>query len=179
MSAARGCLAAAFAMSLAAPVLGQESKSSGIAKELVAALDAAKLGSIAAPDPAQPDVYVAALYVPGIQLLTVSAKYSVPTLLKDKLAKKEYREIYLDLNSASIPSSKVFVEDLGADGLRAKRSENQPFDSYEAAGKRIAFDGNPSRQRLSEEEYLKTFSAADERYSHMLTVLLTQLKNNP
>ena len=44
MSAARGCLAAAFAMSLAAPVLGQESKSSGIAKELVAALDAAKLG---------------------------------------------------------------------------------------------------------------------------------------
>ena len=73
----------------------------------------------------------------------------------------------------------MFVEDLGADGLRAKRSENQPFDSYEAAGKRIAFDGNPSRQRLSEEEYLKTLSAADERYSHMLTALLTQLKKNP
>jgi hypothetical protein len=176
MNAARGCLAAAFAMSLAAPALGQESKSSGIAKELVAALDAAKLDSIAAPDPAQPDVYVAALYFPGIQLLTVSAKYSVPTLLKEKLAKKDYREIYLDLNGASIPASKVFVEDHGADGLRAKRSENQPFDSYEAAGKRIAFDGNPGRQKLSEEEYMKTFSAADEVYSHMLTALLAQLK---
>ena len=71
MSAARGCLTAAFVLSLAAPVLGQESKSSTIAKELVAALDAAKLDSIAAPDPAQPDVYIAALYFPGIHLLTV------------------------------------------------------------------------------------------------------------
>ena len=48
--------------------------------------------------------------------------------------------IYLDLNGASIPSSKVFVEDLGADGLRAKRNENQPFDVYESAGKRTDFD---------------------------------------
>lgn len=179
MNAARGCLATIVALSLAAPAVGQESKSSGIAKALATALDAAKLDSIAAPDPTQPDVNVAALYFPGAQLLVVSAKYSVPTLLKDKLARREYREIYLDLNGASIPASKVFVEDFGADGLRAKPSENQAFDSYEAAGTRTAFDGNLSKPRRSEPEYLKMFAEADDVYRRMLTALLAQLKQTP
>ena len=57
-------------------------------------------------------------------MMVVSAKYSVPQLLDDKLAKKDYRDVYIDLNSASIPETKIFIEDLGADGLKAKREEN-------------------------------------------------------
>lgn len=51
-----------------AVVSAQESKSSSLAKQLAAALDAGKLDSIAAKDPASPDVFAAALYFPGMQL---------------------------------------------------------------------------------------------------------------
>jgi hypothetical protein len=103
----------------------------------------------------------------------VSARYAAPVLLNDKLAKKEYREIYIDLHSASIAETKVFIEDPGADGLKAKRTEGQP---YEGGGKRTAFDGDWKGQKLSEEEYLKAFSAADEQYSRMLTALISALR---
>jgi hypothetical protein len=171
-----GCLAGVLALSLAATVLAQEPKSAALAKQLAAALEAAKLDSIAAKDPAAPDVFFGALYFPGIQLLVVSAKYTVPALLNEKLSKKEYRDVYIDLNSASVPESKIFVEDLGADGLKAERNENQPYDTYEAAGKRTAFDSDWKKQKLSKEDYMKVFAVADERYAQMLTALLAQLK---
>ena len=176
---ARGCLAGVFAVSLSAPAQAQEPKSAPLAKQLAAALDAAKIDSIAAKDTTAPDVFIGALYFPGVQLLVVSAKYTAPILLLDKLAKKEYRDIYIDLNSAAEPNSKVFIEDLGVDGLQAKREENRPFDSAESMGKRTAFDGDWKKQQLSEQEYMKIFSAADERYSQMLAALLAQLNKAP
>ncbi len=173
---ARGCLAGVLAMSLSATVLAQEPKSAALAKQLAAALDAAKLDSVATKDPSAPDVFIGALYFPGVQLLVVSAKYTAPVLLVDKLAKKEYRDVYIDLHSASVPESKIFVEDLGADGLKAERSENQPYDTYEAAGKRMMFDSDWKKQKISKEDYMKAFAADDERYSEMLAMLLAQLK---
>jgi hypothetical protein len=168
--------AAVVVLSLSTAASAQESKSAPLAKQLAAALDAAKLDSIAAKDPSAPDIFVAALYFPGVQLLVVSAKYSVPQLLTERLLKKEYRDTYLDLHGASVPASKVVVEDPGADGLKAKREENQAFDSYEADGKRTMFDGDWKKQKLSEQDYMKAFSAADERYTQILTALIAQLK---
>src|ERR1700730_865804 len=159
----RARLTAVSSVLRASVTSAQEAKSPALARELAAALDAAKLTSLAAKDPSQPDRYVAALYFPGSQLLVVSARYSAPLILDDKLAKKDYREIYIDLNSASIAESKLFIEDPAADGLKAKRAEGQPFDTYEVGGKRTAFDGDWKGQKLSEEEYLKAFSAADEQ----------------
>jgi len=173
---ARACLAVGLGLALAAAAQAQESKSAAAAKQLAAALDAAKLDSIAAKDPSAPDVFIGALYFPGVQLLVVSAKYTVPALLSEKLGNKQYKDVYIDLNSASVPDSKVFIEDLGADGLKADRAENQPYDTYEVAGKRTAFDGDYKKQKLSKEEYQKLFGAADERYSAMLQALLAQLK---
>jgi hypothetical protein len=173
---ARGALAAVLVIGFGGGVGAQESTSAPLAKQLAAALDAAKLDSIAARDPAAPGVYVAALYFHGFQLLAISAKYSVPALLDARLEKREYRDIYIDLNSAAEPGSKVFIEDLGVDGLLPKREENRPFDSAESMGKRTAFDGDWKKQQLSEQEYMKIFSAADERYTQMLTALLAQLK---
>jgi hypothetical protein len=56
----------------------QDSKSAPLAKQLAAALEEGKLDSIAAKDPSAPDAFVAALYFPGMQLLVISGKYSVP-----------------------------------------------------------------------------------------------------
>ena len=167
-------LTAVLALSLSAPASAQDSKSAPLARQLAAALDAAKLDSIAAKDPEGADVFVAALYFPGMQLLVVSGKYSVPQLLTTRLTNKEYRDVYLDLNGAA--TAKIFIEDPGADGLKAKRESNQPFDQVETAGKRTMFDGDWKAQKLSEQDYMKAFSAADERYAQILAALLAQLK---
>ena len=172
----RACLCAVLTMSCAGAALAQEAKSVALAKELAAALDAKKLESIAARDPSNPDTFIGALYFKGMQLLTVSAKYAAPSLLVEKLVQKNYRDVYIDLNSASVPETKVFIEDLGADGLKAKHEDNTPYDTFEVAGKRTAFDGEWKKQKISEQEYMKTFSAADERYSQMLAALLAQVK---
>ena len=44
------------------------------------------------------------------------------------------------------------------------------------AGKRVMFDSDWKKQKISEEEYMKTFADADERYAAMLTALLAQTR---
>ncbi len=154
----------------------QESKSAPLAKELAAALTAGKLDSIAAKDPSAPDAFVAALFFPGLQLLVISGKYSVPQLLSERVGRKEYRDVYLDLNGASIADSKMFIEDPGADGIKAKREDNQAFDQCEIAGKRTMFNGDWKAQKMSEQDYMKAYAAADDRYSQILAALLAQVK---
>lgn len=171
---AYGSLAALVVVSAARPAFAQDSKSAPLAKQLAAALDAAKLDTIAAKDPDGTDVFIAAIYFPGAQLLAVSGNYSVPQLLTARLEKKEYRDVYLDLNGAA--TGKTFIEDPGADGLKAKRDNNQPFDQAEMGGKRTMFDADWKAQKLSEQDYMKAFSAADDRYAQILSALLAQLK---
>jgi hypothetical protein len=158
------------------PLRAQDSQSAALAKELVSLLDQMKLDSIAARE-TQPDGYVAALYYPGMQLLVVSAKYKEPVLLNERIAKKEYRDVYIDLNSAGLPKSKCLIMDLGADGLKAKRDEGKPFDTIEnTSGKETAFNSDWKAQKLSEEEYMKAFADADARYAKILQALIAQLK---
>ena len=168
--------AAILSLSLAPAAWAQDSKSGALAKQLTAALEAAKLDSIAAKDPGAADTYCAALYFAGSPLLVVSAKYSVPQLLDARLLKKEYRDAYIDLSSASVPETKIFIQDAGGDGMKPRREENQAFDSYEVAGKPTLFDGDYKKQKLSEQDYMKAFTAADDRYAQILTALLAQLK---
>lgn len=169
------CLVGVAVLAFSGTALAQDSESAKVAKQLAAALDAAKADSIAAKDPTRPGTYVAALYFPGAQLLVISAQYSAPTLLDQKLAKKEYREIYLDLYGAPMPGTKVFIEDFGADGFKVKPENDSVPDSCEASGKRTAFDGNWNAQKLSESEYQQSFTTAAGAYSKMLTALLEQL----
>ena len=79
---------------------------------------------------------LAALFFPG-QLLVMSARYEVPIYLEEKLADKQYREVYIDLNSASIPESRVFITDSSANGLQALRTGDNLFDSYVGAGRQV------------------------------------------
>jgi len=172
----RACLAAVVMLAFSENALAQDSESARLAKQLAAALDAAKIDSIAAKDATRPGTYVAALYFPGTQLLVISAQYSAPALLDQKLLKKEYRDVYLDLYGAPMPGTKVFIEDFGADGFKAKPDADTAADGYETGGKRTAFDANWNAQKLSESEYQQTFTAAGALYAKILTALLDQLK---
>lgn len=172
-------LAVLFAAVLAVPALGraQDSKSSDLAKQLSQLLDEKKLDAIAAADPQAPGTFAAALYFPGTQLLVVSAKYSAPSLLNDKLTKKDYRDIYVDLSSASVAGSKVFVMDTFADGLVSHPKGDAPADSVERAGATLSFDGDLKRAKQTEAEYAKAFTDADAAYSKILQLLITKLKS--
>ena len=167
-----GCLVATAVVSGTA--FAQTSKSAPLAQELAKLLDAGKLDSVAAQG-SEPGRFFAALYFPG-QLLVVSAKYSVPVLLVEKLQQKAYRDIYMDLHGASLPDTKVFIQDIGADGLKPKAG-NAP-DSYErGANTRWSFDGEWRKQKIaSEDQYLKNFAAADLEYVEILTVLIQKAK---
>jgi hypothetical protein len=175
-TATRVVMCAVLTIAFAYPALAQDAKSAPLAQQLAAALEAAQMDAVAAKDPSKPDTFVSALYFKGLQLLVVSGKYSAPLILDEKIGKKEYRDVYMDLNGAAIADTKIFIEDLGADGLMPDHDNNTPFDACEVGGKRTAFDGDWRRQQLSEDDYKKAFSKADEEYGQMLTALLAQVK---
>ena len=173
---ARGVRTLVLAAVLVVPAVtsAQDSKSAAFAVELARLLDEQKLESVAAQQ--DTDLYVGALYFPGSQLLVIGGKYSSPLRMKELLGKKDYREVYMDLSSASDQKTRVFILDLGANGLRFKREDNQPFDTADVAGRNLTFDGDWGRAKISEDEYRKSFTATDEQYSRMLQALIAALK---
>jgi len=148
----------------------QESASAPLAQQLAAALDDAKLGSIAAKDSEGDDRFVAALFFPG-RLLVVSARYEVPVYVEEKIATRNYRDVYIDLNTASIAGSKLLITDGGADGL----DDDDPGDSIESGGRLVRFTGDWGEQQLSRDEYRTLFGEADADYARMLLVLLAEV----
>ena len=170
-----GCLAVACTAAVAGPAAAQDTKSAALVSKLAAALDAAKLDSIAARG-ATPDEYVGALYFPGSQLLVVGAKYSSPERMRLLLNARQYRDVYIDLNSASLPETKVFISDLGADGLHFDREGNRPWDTADMQGKSYAFDGDWGKAKISRDEYAKAYQTGDEQYVKMLEALVAELK---
>jgi hypothetical protein len=169
-------LVVACTLLVPAAVLAQESKSAVVATELTRLLDQAKLDSIAAKHDTAGQ-YVSALYIAGSQLLVVSAKYSQPARMDYLLNEKKYQEMYQDLNSASETQSKVFVMDLGANGLRFKQEKNE-LDTADVSGKSVVFDGDWGKARISEAEYRKTYEATDAQYTQMLQALVAALKKS-
>jgi hypothetical protein len=172
----RSCLFAAAALGgLAAPIFAQDASSAAPAKELSQLLADKKLDSIASRMASGSDEFAAALAFPG-QLMVVWAKTSAPALLNEKLLRREYRDVYVDLNSASIPESRHFVTDIGADGLKAKGVKNQPIDSHDVGTKTMRFDGNWKAGKMSEQEYMAAYAQADAAYTAALQSLLAEIK---
>jgi hypothetical protein len=166
---------ALFASPLASLASAQESRSAALAKELTTLLQEKQLDSIAARSDSASDQFVAALFLPG-QLMVISARYTSPPLMMERLARSEYRDVYIDLNSAAVPESRVLITDLGADGLKSRRQPNQPFDAQDINGKAIRFDGNWRGSKMSEEEYMTAFAEAEQNYAAALEVLIGALK---
>jgi hypothetical protein len=171
-------LAVAFLLFALLPAAGQvqESKSAALAKELTQLLDAKKLEAIAAKDPSAPDAFVGALYYPGSQLMVVSARYLVPSILVERIDKKEFMEVYTDLNSAAIQGTRTLVMDTMADGLKPKKDDGR-FDTWDSGNRNWVFDGDWKKQKFaSEEEYMKAFADADAAYAKALTALIAHAK---
>jgi len=154
----------------------QELKSAELVKQLTGLLDQKKIDAIAAPDALNPGAYVAALYFPGTQLLVVSAKYSAPAMLTELLARKDYKAVYAELTSASVPGSKLFVNDVYANGLALKPSGSNPPDSIESGATQATFDGAWKKAKIAEADYIKSYNDADAAYTRVLQALINQLK---
>jgi hypothetical protein len=172
-------LIATFVVLSGTRCFAQESKTVALAKQLTELLDHSKLDSIAARVAGSTDQFVAALYFPGAQLLVIGAKYSAPPLLYERVLMRKYRDVYLDLNAATDPSTRVVIEDIEANGLRARRASKESFDFYtKGTGSRMAFDGEWKKQKVSEEQYFTTFTEADSAYTQMLESLIAEAKRS-
>ncbi|MEE2613127.1 MAG: hypothetical protein VX975_04820 [Acidobacteriota bacterium] len=163
-------IAAAMVLIAGGTAAAQGSASGPLAQQLVAALDGAQLDSIAAKDTEGDDRYVAALFFPG-QLLVVSARYEVPLYADEKIAIGNYRDLYIDLNTAFIAGTKILITDGGADGLR----DDDPADSVDTGGRLVRFGGDWVGQQLSQAEYTTVFNEADAGYARMLRALLAEV----
>ena len=170
----RGVALAVMVALAPAAAHAQDSKSITPVSELVKVLESKKLDSFAVKG-GSPNEYVGALYFPGSQLLVVGAKFDTPWRADSLLAMKNYRDLYIELNSASLPQSKTFVSDLGANGLRFKRDGNL-YDTADIAGRMVNFDGDWKKAKISQDEYTKTYSSTDEQYVQMVQMLLAALK---
>lgn len=171
------CLSAFVGATLVATAaIAQESKSAPLARQLAQLLESAKLDSIAAPDP-ENNAFIAALYIPGTQLLVVSGKFDSPEIGPYRISKKEFRELYMDLMGGSVAGSKVVASDISADGLLLKPSNGAPGDTWEHGSKNVVFEG-ARKAKLKDEEYAKAYSDADAEYARMLSLLIRQAKGS-
>jgi hypothetical protein len=168
---------AATAVALPAHVLADESSTSAaLAARLVDALAARQVDSWAAPDPADPGRFVAVLHVPGSQLLVVSARPTAPASLEYRLAMKDYRQAYAELQTSAVEGGTFFVQDMAADGFSLDAGRNGAVDVvYENADTRTLLNGDWKAQDLSEAEYVRRRAAAEERYAAMLSSLLSSI----
>jgi hypothetical protein len=158
------------------PAMSQQppSTSASLTIELVKMLNERNLD--AAAGRLGTDEFVGAIYFPGSQIVVLSAKTTVPDRMTYLLLQKSYKDLYVELNGSPDRQSRVFVSDLGADGLKFRREKNEAPDSVEAGGGTLTLDGEWRKAKLSEAEYTKQFQAHDERYSRMLQAMIAALK---
>ena len=150
----------------------QTSMSAAVAVELAQVLADRGLGAMAAKDTVDDDRFVAALAFPG-QLLVVSARYEAPVYLVEKIARGDFREVYMDLNAASIAGTKILITDTGADGVHG---DGTTVDVVATDDRTVRLDGARSGGGLSDDEYQAAAEDADRQYTRMLQALLTQAR---
>lgn len=150
--------------------------SAAVTKELVAAMTARQLDVIAAPDPAEPGRFVAAMAFPGVQMLVVSAKHPVPELAVQHLAKRQFREVYNSLQEGTA-TERLFFHDMGCDGLLSGADSVDVL--YEGASTQTVFDGNWMAQSLTEAAYTQKYKQAEEQYIRAMNLLLAAVKKLP
>ena len=155
---------------------GDESLSAPAAATLKAQLEQRGLQAIAARDPEEPGRYIAALYIPDVQLLVVSAPYALAKEIDKKIAAGQYMDVYVEIQGVRDRTGHFFVEDLQADGMRPAPDQDLAFDTTTLNGATpVVFNGKWGAQQLTQEEYDARFKKDDERYARMLVVLSAAL----
>jgi len=166
-----------LAVLTSASILGAQRFASGdAAHRLMTALDRLGLEAIAAVDPAEPGTFVAALKIQGGRLLVVQAQHPSVDGLLQRLAARQYRDVYLDLQGTPTQKGKFFVQDAGANGILTTLSGSVEVDVlYEDGQRQTLFNGDLIAQHVTAEQYAARLSAADERYTRLLTLLTSAL----
>ncbi|HSK10331.1 MAG TPA: hypothetical protein VK911_12205 [Vicinamibacterales bacterium] len=153
------------------------SKSAPLAADLSQRLQTLELQTIAAKDPERPGFYVAASYISGVQLLVVLAHSTATDYIEYMLASSRYDEVYSTLNAASTREGKLFVQDMGADGLADGRGKGARTDVvYRDEVTTTVFNGDWKSQGMNERQYDEAFQEIDAQYARGLSLLLEQLK---
>jgi hypothetical protein len=176
--AAGVCLAALLITSAnAAPALCEADRpSAAAAPEVVRMLTARGLNAFAAEDPARPGHFVAVLAFPGAQLLAVSGETTSAEFLRWQIAERQYAGAYATLQSTAVPATKLFVHDMGCDGLEG--AGGQVDVVYESGRTQTLIDGSGKGSRLSKGDYALKFTAAEVQYGAMLTLILQRLRTS-
>lgn len=152
------------------------SLSAAPAAALKAQLEQLKLNAIAVRDPDEPGRYVAALHIPGIQLLVVSAVYAPTAAIDKKIAAGQYMDVYVEIQGVRDRTGHFFVEDVLADGLSPGSDPQLACDTTTRDGvTSVVFNGDWRAQQLTHDQYTGRLKRDDERYARMLTVLSTAL----
>lgn len=164
-------------VAMSIPAAAQENgpaKSPALVKQLVTAMAARQLDSIAAVDPEEPGRLIAGLVV-GDQMMVMSARHKASAYLEQQIAKKQFHDVYISLQDG-IPASRIFFHDLGCDGFGADDTLDIFYEGLKA---RTMLDGNWMAQGLTEQEYADKARAAEEKYTRALIVLLEAVKKLP
>lgn len=168
---ARPALALALAAAAATPAFAQI-KSPALAKELAASLSARQLDAYAVQDPVAENAFVAALSYPGVQLLVIAARHSEAAYLLRLIGDHNYRGIYTALQGTTINEGRLFVQDMGADGLRAV--ETQQGDIVYRGTEQTVLSGDVKNRR-----YREKLAALDDAYAGALQLLLDSVAKSP
>jgi hypothetical protein len=153
----------------------QEMKSPALAKELASLMTDAKLEAIALQHPEAPDQFVAAMLFPEVQLLMVTARHPSPDYLKWQIEQKQYKEVYGLLQQSGLKESRLFFQDLAADGLPAPGRDS--VDVMYERGVQTLFDGD-GKNGGSKEAYRQMLRDADEQYSRLLQLAINALQRS-
>ena len=152
--------------------LADEAGSAPLATELSRIMTEQQLGATANKDTLDDDRFVAVLAFPG-QLLVVSAQYSAPLIIQQKITDGQFREAYIDLNAASVAGTKIQITDAGANGLRAA---DERVDVIDKGAGMLRLDDNPGGQDMSRDEYEDAVAEADVQYTRILRALLESVR---
>lgn len=148
------------------------------AAELVRLMSERKLSAFVAADPGEEGRFVAAMHIPGSQLLVIRTRYAAPSLLHERILAGDFTQIYTDLHSAGERDGRLFLMDAGADGLTVGSQDHQGVDvSWRDARDQTMFNGDWKAQKLTESEYRKRFAEQERAYADMLGVLITALRS--
>jgi hypothetical protein len=156
-------------------VIQAQTGSAQAAKELASLMAERQLDAFAAPDPESPSRFLATLLIPNVQMLVVSAEYPTPTELQSQLAQKNYRDVYAALHQPASAQSRFFLIDLACDGLRGGGESVDVL--YEKGTTQTLFNGDWTKQGLSEQSYKQRLKDAELRYARILAQLRDSLKS--
>jgi hypothetical protein len=160
------------ALALAGTSASANGNSAALVADVIKLMEQRGLDTIAAPHPADPGRFVAAMHIKGVQLLAISGRYAAPALLKEQLLKGDYRKVYLDLNAAADKQGRLFITDSQANGLRAVPEKNAPFDiSWRDMTAQVSYNNDWKGQKLNEAAYRKRFADDEAEYAAMLEAL--------